>query len=325
MAPHTPELSVVIAVLTYRRPGEIRALLPLLSRQATEASGPCAVLVVDNDPDAGARHTVEELSLPNVRYVHETVPGISAARNRALSEAAGYDLLAFIDDDERPVDDWLALLLATFAVADAAAVVGPVISTFDTEPEQFVLDGRFFERRRLPTGTPVQLAATNNLLLDLRRVRALGLSFDLRFGLSGGSDTLFAMALDRAGERMVWCDEAIVYDVVPPARATRTWVMQRAYRMGNSWARSALAMERYAHGRVYVRTGLLARGAARVVAGLFRAFAGKISARPADHARGLRTLARGRGLIAGCFGRVHVEYVRDAPALARHPSLPTQA
>ena len=35
--------------------------------------------------------------------------------------------------------------------------------------------GRFFNRRRLPTGTEVDVAATNNLLLDLIQLHELGL------------------------------------------------------------------------------------------------------------------------------------------------------
>ena len=49
-----------------------------------------------------------------------------------------------------------------------------------------------FERRRRPSGTVVAGAPTNNLLLDLGRIRALGLEFDERFGLTGGEDTMFS-------------------------------------------------------------------------------------------------------------------------------------
>ena len=54
---------------------------------------------------------------------------------------------------------------------DAAAVVGPVRSDYARDPSPWVQAGRFFDRRRLPTGTPVEVAATNNLLLDLHEVR----------------------------------------------------------------------------------------------------------------------------------------------------------
>src|SRR3712207_9285353 len=65
-----------------------------------------------------------------------------------------------------------------------------------------------FDRPTHPTGATMSGAGAGNLLLDLRQVRALGLSFDERFGLTGGEDTLFTHALVRAGAEIRWCDEA---------------------------------------------------------------------------------------------------------------------
>ena len=35
--------------------------------------------------------------------------------------------------------------------------------------------------------------------------------------------------LHAAGYAMIWCDEAVVTDVVPVARLTREWVLRRAF------------------------------------------------------------------------------------------------
>ena len=176
-----------------------------------------------------------------VAYEHEPTPGIPAARNRALDASAGDDLLVFIDDDERPGQTWLALLLETFVEHSAVAVVGSVRSVYEAAPSAWVQAGRFFERRRPPTGTSLSVAATNNLLLDLRVVRRLGLAFDRRMGLNGGDDTLFTRKLARHG-LMVWCDEAVVTDVVPAHRSTREWVVRRALRSGNSWSLTSVRL-----------------------------------------------------------------------------------
>ena len=219
---------LVLAVLTYRRPADLAELLPELDRQAAGAALGVQILVVDNDPDGAGRPACEGAGLDRVRYVHEPRPGIAAARNRALAEGAGHRLLAFIDDDERPRPGWLAGLLATLAEHGGPGAVGPVVSRFAAQLSPWVLAGGFFDRRRMPTGTPVTVAATNNLLLDLDVVRAAGLDFDERFGLSGGSDTLFTRRLVRAGGPLIWCDEAVVTDVVPAARCRRDWVLRRA-------------------------------------------------------------------------------------------------
>ena len=47
-----------------------------------------------------------------------------------------------------------------------------VISEYEHAPEPWISAGRFFQRRRLATGTPLTLAATNNLLLRLPQIRA---------------------------------------------------------------------------------------------------------------------------------------------------------
>lgn len=299
---------VVVAVLTYRRPDDLAELLPLLLAQAAEVDA--EVMVVDNDPDGTARQGVAALDDPRVRYVHEPHPGIAAARNRALDEAGGAEVLVFIDDDERPGEHWLARMVELHRRERCAAVVGPVISEYAHEPERWITEGQFFTRRRLPTGTTVEAAATNNLLLDMRIVDGMGLRFDERFGLSGGSDTLFTRTLSRAGRRIVWCDEAPVVDVVPAHRLTRRWVLQKAFRSGNSWSRTSLELSTSGVDRLRLRLELAARGLVRVLGGAARLLAGVVTRRIDWRARGLRTLLRGAGLVAGAVGYTYVEYRR---------------
>jgi glycosyltransferase involved in cell wall biosynthesis len=301
---------VLVAVLTYRRPDDLAAVLPLLREQAAALDPPGRVLVVDNDPDAGARGLVEGAG-GDVTYAHEPTPGIAAARNRALDETGDADVVVFIDDDERPVGDWLALLLATYHVDRPTGVVGPVVSEFSSALEPWVEAGRFFDRRRLPTGTVVEIAATNNLLLDLAQLRALDLRFDERFGLSGGSDMLITRQLTARGGRLVWCDEAVVTDVVPAERLTREWVLRRAYRSGNTTARTSLVVARGPADRVRVRARLVAEGSVRLAGGAARLAVGTVTGSLSQRVRGRRTWARGAGMLAGVTGAVYVEYSRD--------------
>jgi len=313
----TAASSMRIAVLTYKRLADIAHTLPRLVAQAaavTDGRVSCDVLVVDNDPAGSARDFVttwvsEDPSVP-VRYVNEVEPGISAARNRALAESADLDLLVFIDDDERPSEGWLASLLATYREHVSAAVVGPVISEFEVEPDAWVRAGRFFDRRRLPTGTEVEVAATNNLLLDLRVIRRLGLTFDARYGISGGGDTMFTRTLHRLGGRLVWCDEAVVYDIVPASRVTREWVLRRALRSGTSWSSTSVELATSSRRRVLTRVQLTSRGALRLAGGAARMAVGAVTRSPAQNARGLRTVSRGAGMVSGAWGYAYQEYKR---------------
>ncbi|BDZ45935.1 glycosyltransferase family 2 protein [Naasia aerilata] len=302
-------LTVVVAALTYRRPGDLSELLPDLVAQRSASQDDVRILIVDNDPAAGAREQIASFG-EGVEYVHAAEPGIAAARNVALDAAGDADLLVFIDDDERPVSRWLARLVATWREHGSTAVVGPVISSFEVEPGDWIRAGGFFTRRRLPTGSPVTIAATNNLLLDMQEIRRMGLRFDVRFGLTGGSDTLFSRELIAQGGTMIWCDEAIVTDVVPASRATRDWVVRRAFRSGNSWMRTSLAVQPTAVGRLTTRLSLAARGLGRVVAGGGLVVIGAATRRIGWHAKGMKAVARGAGLLAGAFGSVYAEYKR---------------
>ncbi|WP_233570564.1 glycosyltransferase family 2 protein [Frigoribacterium sp. PhB24] len=323
--PTAPRL-LTIAVLTFRRPRDLDAVLPLLVDQArgVRALGVEArVLVVDNDASGSGRERVEAAALAaagtgdgvTVDYVVEATPGIASARNRALGESGDSDLLVFIDDDERPSEAWLGALVALQAETGAAAVVGPVRSEYEVEPEPFIVEGRFFVRRRLATGTSVDVAATNNLLLDLAEVRRQGLTFDVALGQLGGEDTLFTRSLVAGGGTILWCAEAVVTDVVPAHRVTRRWVVQRAYSSGNGWALTSVMLSERGASRLATRLRLSAKGVVRVAGGLARYAVGTVT-RPlgrrslGQRARGIRTMARGAGMVAGAWGAGYCEYGR---------------
>ncbi len=279
------------------------------------------LLVVDNDPAGSAAAALAECADELLHAVTESSPGISAARNRALDESTGHDVLVFIDDDERPGTDWLALLLATWARTDAAAVAGRVVPQYDGELDPWVRAGAFFVRPTRPTDTPIRVFACGNLLLDLRQVRALGVRFDPAFGLSGGEDTLFSKTLSARGGRSVWCHEAEIVDRVPPSRMTRRWVLRRAMSQGNTHARVELALagDRTARARVRTVTGV--GGVARVVAGVGRYAGGLATGNPRQQARGLRLVWRGYGMTTGAVGHDHREYAR--PPTPQHAQTPS--
>ena len=130
---------VVVAMLTYRRPQDLAVAVPAFLAEVRPHGG--SLLVVDNDPDGGAREYVTGLGDERVRYVHEPRPGIAAGRNRALDEV-GDELLVFVDDDERPVAGWLQALLDCRARTGAAVVVGAVVSEFEEPPPDWVVAGR---------------------------------------------------------------------------------------------------------------------------------------------------------------------------------------
>lgn len=305
-------LSAVIAIPTFRRPARLAALLRALPERFTEASGYATfgVLVIDNDPEGSAEGAAQAAGLPDLSYVLERTPGIAAARSRALAESAPFDLLVFIDDDEIPMKGWLTELLATRIATGASAVMGRVITEFPADVDPWVLAGGYFHRPSRKTGTPLQVAATGNLLLDMREVRALGVDFDDRLGLSGGEDSAFTRELVRRGGTIVWCDESVTIDHIEPDRLTRSALLRRAFAHGNVAARLQIGEAATAGSNRVVRGRYLARGSVRVVAGGARAAWGLVSNNLSHDARGQRTLRRGAGMIAASFGTKFEEYER---------------
>lgn len=293
---------IVVAVPTFHRPDALDALLAALEPQVGAVGA--TILVIDNDPASSARTTA---LAHGARYVVEPARGLAAVRNRALDETPAAAALVFIDDDELPADAWLESLVDRWKHADVAAVSGRVESRFPPGfDDRWIRDGGFFERVRFSDGAMQAAAPTNNLLLDLTFVREKGLRFDATFGLTGGEDILFTKQLVAAGGRISSCPGALVYDDVVVERATRAWVLRRAYRVGISSVRTELRVRP----GLRTRSTWIARGAVRVLAGGGRWVLGQVVRSTRHSARGARACWRGAGMLLGSLGVDYDEYAR---------------
>ena len=335
-------MHLTIAMLTYRRNDYLAQVIPELLAQADDvcdAQTTVSVLIVDNDPQAGARAVVEAAraalggeqpeaaessgaadldaaATSRLVYVHEPEPGIVAGRNRALSQAHGSDALVFIDDDEIPSPGWLKALVSTWRAQGCAAVTGPTPPTFEIDPSAWVVASGAFDSWEAADGAQVRSADTGNLLLDLAVVEGLGLRFDPRYGLTGGEDTLFTRQLTRAGGVIRFAAGAVVTKRVPAARARRTWVLERSLRSGSSWARVRIdtaAPDGGASGRLArlrLRLGYGAKGLAKAGIDGARAGVARIRGDVPAQARYEVSSRGGLGMVVGALG-VHVrEYGR---------------
>jgi glycosyltransferase involved in cell wall biosynthesis len=304
---------LVVAIPTYRRPEALSAALAATVPQIEEMNADPearfrgSVLVVDNDANATGRGVAESFG---VRYVVESTPGIAAVRNRSLAECAAADAVVFIDDDEVPEPGWLAALVAMYDRTGAAAVAGRVLTRFPDDTEPWVRASGAFIRPVREDGQSMREAATNNLLLDLSQIRSLGLSFDERFGLTGGSDSMFTRELTRRGGTIRWAQAAVVIEQEEAARFTRSWVLMRTFRFGNTAGRVELALADSGGARAAIRVKNIARGGIRVVGGGARWLWGAVTGSLRHRARGLRTAYRGAGMIAASSGYAHDEYGR---------------
>jgi succinoglycan biosynthesis protein ExoM len=230
---------ISVCVCSYKRPELLRRTLASLRGQQTGDRFTYSIVVADNDECQSGRSAIQETqdscSVSIVCCV-EPRRSISFARNLALKHAEG-DLIAFIDDDECAEPDWLLRLFETLDASGTAGVLGPVRPIFDTRPPEWVIKGRFCERPEHATGfvMPWGECRTGNVLFRKSILCEIAEPFLAEFGAAGG-DVNFFWRMMQNGHCFIWCNEAIVHEVVPPTRWTRRFLLRRALlRGGNFW------------------------------------------------------------------------------------------
>lgn len=117
----TPKLTVSVVVPTRDRNADLDRCLEAVDRLDP---APLEVIVVDSAPTKEDAHKVA--SKWGARYVLESDPGASRARNRGAREARG-DIVAYTDDDAVPHPTWLSWITAEFQDAIVALVAGRVM------------------------------------------------------------------------------------------------------------------------------------------------------------------------------------------------------
>ncbi len=228
-------MHVTVCICTYRRTDMLRRLLTDVASQDSHGQFEFSVVVVDNDPERSAEVvTAECASASAIKMKYDTEPqrNIALVRNKTLQNAQG-DAIAFIDDDEFPVKDWLFNLVKTSRELNVAGVLGPVRPDFPAAAPAWVRRGGFYHRPEHETGylMPWPECRTGNVLL-LRRIFAKDApAFDPNFP-SGGEDVDFFRRMTEAGHKFVWCNEAVAYETVPPDRWKRSILFKRALQRG---------------------------------------------------------------------------------------------
>lgn len=226
---------ICVCICTYRRPDLLQRLLENLRNQVTDDLFAYSILVADNDRERSAETAVSHFAasaLIPVLYVMEPEQNIPMARNRAVANASG-DYVAFIDDDEFPARDWLLNLLKACHKYNSDGVVGPVFRHFDQKPPQWIVKGQFWQRPMYSTGLVIEgiQGRVNNALL--KKEIFAGVPEPFRPEFRAGEDRDFYTRMIEAGRTFVWCQEAVVYEIVPPNRWKRLFILKRSLLQGS--------------------------------------------------------------------------------------------
>lgn len=197
------------------------------------------IIVVDNDKNGSAKpviETLKEKSLIEIIYDIEPEQNIALVRNKAISLAEG-DFIVFVDDDEITEPDWLQNLVSCAIKYESDVVFGPVLPIYPENTPKWILKGNFFDRNRAQSGSKKKHGATNNALVKAHLFKKYGFQFNPQYGLTGGEDTELFHKISKSKFKLIWCDEAVVSEVVIKKRMTVSWLIKRAFRGGQVYAR----------------------------------------------------------------------------------------
>ncbi len=233
-------IRIDVCIATYKRPHLLEKLLQSITEQSIINSIYLRIIIIDNDPEQSADNIVKSFfDKKDFVYIYDVQPekNISLTRNKAL-DYTNAEYIAFIDDDEWADPTWLESLLTTSQQFNADCVFGPVTPIFaTTEPDWIIKGGFFIQNINAITGTNVQMGSTNNVLIKATPQIKNLLKFNLVYGLTGGEDTELFHRLYFNDAKLIWCNEANVYEFIPKDRMTLDWLIKRSLREGQVFSK----------------------------------------------------------------------------------------
>jgi FkbM family methyltransferase len=216
-------MSVTVAIATYGRADALARCLEGLARQRRP---PDEVLVAHRHDDLATRELLRApcfASLP-MRPVSTPEPGLVAARNAALRVARG-DIVAFVDDDAVPRDDWTARIDSAFSSDPQLSAFGgrDLIASSQLPLKEVVGKLQWFGRpvgnHHVGTGRPRDVDFLKGCNMSYRRAAVEAIRFDERLRGSGAQvceDMAFCLTLKRAGGKLRY-DPALTVEHHPAA------------------------------------------------------------------------------------------------------------
>jgi glycosyltransferase involved in cell wall biosynthesis len=241
-----PDPLISAIICTHNRDQYLGAAIDSLLHQ--DFAGEYEVIVVDNASSDRTREVVEaRLSHPRLRYVHESVLGLSVARNTGATQALS-PILAYLDDDAVASAQWLQVLHDAFQQNEKLAIAGGKVTLLWAEGME--------PPRWLSSGLAGNLGAYDlgdaTVYIDRPGLTPRGLNYSVRqsfLAQIGGFDLNLGrvgknllsneelMMTERAlelGWQVAYLPEAIVAHNVAPERVRRAWFLNRGWWQGIS-------------------------------------------------------------------------------------------
>jgi glycosyltransferase involved in cell wall biosynthesis len=202
------------------------------------------VLIADGDEEVHEAMQADYGTRDDVQIgCNEENRGLSYSRNHGLELATG-DVVAFLDDDAVPADDWVAKLVEGYDRHDALAVGGKMTPIWVHGKPQFLPEEFYWLVGVTQRGFPDEEREVRNTFgsnISFRRDVLVELGgFDESLGRKGnaqvqGEETeLAARMYEEYGERVWYVPDAEVGHKVFEYRTDRQWLVKRAFWQGYS-------------------------------------------------------------------------------------------
>lgn len=240
-------VKIAVCICTCARPSSLQRLLDALSGIEFGALDPHSIhiVVTDNRPGGRAREicnkALERLPVA-LHFAEEPKPGISFARNRAITVALdlGVEWIAFLDDDDLPKSDWLLRLVNRQLATNADIVLGVWQLPDNFKVPQLLGEFDFLKPPSVEAKNKYGLpgfAGTFNVLLRgimIEQLSQSGPVFLPEFAFTGGGDTEFFVRAHRAGWRVVVAEDSVIVRNWASDRITLRGALRRSFRYGVS-------------------------------------------------------------------------------------------
>jgi glucosyl-dolichyl phosphate glucuronosyltransferase len=230
-----PDVSVVIC--TYNRAQSLSQTLQSLEALVLPPAISWELIVVDNNSKDKTKQTVAHFAAADklpLKYVFESRPGLSQARNAGIANAEA-EIIAFTDDDVTVEPDWISKLVAAFSKYDCIAIGGRVFPVWPgARPSWFHETGPYATPKAIvyfdlgdevcvPAAAPyganmafrkAVFQKYGNFRVDLGRVAD---------SLMGGEDIEFFERLKKGHEKILYAPDVIVHHPVTKDRLEKKY------------------------------------------------------------------------------------------------------